>query len=97
MLSQRSVSCVVSRSRTDLFYTYIIRSKLDPNQTYIGFSSNLKQRLEYHNAGKCKHTSKFIPWEIIFYAAFKEKQKAIDFEKYLKSHSGKAFSHKRLI
>ncbi len=80
-----------------MFYTYIIRSKLNPAQTYVGYSSNLKQRLEYHNSGKCKHTSKFIPWEIEFYAAFKDKPKALDFEKYLKSHSGKAFASKRLL
>ncbi|MGC9364216.1 MAG: GIY-YIG nuclease family protein [Fidelibacterota bacterium] len=80
-----------------MFYTYIIRSKFDPIQTYIGYSSNLSQRVQYHNSGKCKHTAKYLPWELIFYAAFNTKKKAMDFEKYLKSHSGKAFASKRLL
>jgi putative endonuclease len=80
-----------------MFYTYIIRSKLDPHQTYIGYSANLKQRLTYHNSGKCKHTSKYIPWEIEFYAAFSSQKRAMDFEKYLKSHSGKVFASKQLL
>ena len=80
-----------------MYYTYIIKSKSNPNQTYIGYSANLKQRLDYHNSGKCTHTSKFIPWELEFYAAFKDQNKAMDFEKYLKSHSGKAFSNKQLL
>ena len=100
-ISQRRVSCVVPIHRyeawTIMFYVYILRSVNHHNQTYIGYSSDLKQRLQYHNSGKCKHTSKFIPWNIEFYCAFKVKSKALNFEKYLKSHSGKAFTNKRLI
>jgi len=33
----------------------------------------------------------------MFYAAFKAKEKAYEFEKYLKSSSGFAFRNKRLI
>jgi len=80
-----------------MYYTYIIRSTIFPEKTYIGYSENLKQRLQYHNEGRCKYTSHFKPWKLIFYAAFETKQKAMDFEKYLKSHSGKAFTSKRLI
>lgn len=82
---------------TDMFYTYIIRSKSFPEKTYIGYSTDLKKRLDYHNAGKCKYTANFVPWELVFYAAFKDKKKAMDFEKYLKSHSGKAFANKRFL
>jgi len=80
-----------------MFYTYIIRSKTFPEKTYIGYSADLKKRIDYHNAGKCKYTSNFTPWELVFYAAFKDKKKAMDFEKYLKSHSGKAFANKRFL
>jgi predicted GIY-YIG superfamily endonuclease len=48
-----------------------------------------------HNHGKSKHTSKFLPWELVWYSAFKDKYKALSFEKYLKSHSGRAFAKKR--
>jgi putative endonuclease len=38
----------------------------------------------------------FTPWELTTYLAFKERSRALEFEKYLKSHSGKAFADKRL-
>ena len=38
-----------------------------------------------------------MPWKLIFFLAFQDKQTALSFEAYLKSHSGKAFLHKRLI
>lgn len=77
-----------------MYYTYIIRSFPTPTQTYIGYTSNLKQRLEDHNSGKSLHTNKFKPWQLDFYCAFNNEEKAIKFEKYLKSHSGKAFTKK---
>jgi predicted GIY-YIG superfamily endonuclease len=80
-----------------MYYVYIIRSRSDPRQLYFGASEHLKDRLAGHNAGKSPHTAKFIPWELECYFAFPEKQQAYDFEKYLKSHSGRAFASKRLI
>jgi putative endonuclease len=65
-------------------------------QTYCGATENLKQRLQDHNAGKSKHTSKYLPWDLEFYCAFAEKSRAYEFEAYLKSHSGRAFLRKRL-
>jgi putative endonuclease len=56
----------------------------------------LKRRLPEHNAGKSTHTAKFKPWELVWYCAFPDKYKALAFEKYLKSHSGRAFAKKRL-
>jgi putative endonuclease len=72
------------------------RSLADPEQEYIGASEDLKQRMTDHNAGKSTHTAKFKPWELLWYCAFPDKHKALEFERYLKSHSGRAFSKKRL-
>ena len=80
-----------------MFYVYIIRSSAHPRQIYVGFTEDLKSRLQKHNRGDCTHTSKYLPWELQFYCAFNEKKKALDFELYLKTHSGKAFSSKRLL
>jgi hypothetical protein len=38
-----------------------------------------------------------LPWKLVYYSAFVDKQKAKDFELYLKSGSGKAFVYKRLV
>ena len=79
-----------------MWYVYIIRSVRFPEHEYTGATASLKQRLADHNAGKSPHTAKFTPWELLWYSAFPDKYKALDFEKYLKSHSGRAFASKRL-
>jgi predicted GIY-YIG superfamily endonuclease len=78
-------------------YVYIIRSIHFPDQKYTGASTDLKQRLSDHNSGKSTHTAKFSPWKLVWYCAFPDKYKALEFEKYLKSHSGRAFAKKRLV
>ena len=85
------------RKRLGLFYVYLLRSIGFPDQTYCGFTEDLKTRLKDHNAGKSKHTSKYIPWELISYHAFSDQRKAREFEHYLKTGSGRAFARKRLI
>ena len=80
-----------------MWYVYIIRSISLPDQEYIGATEDLKRRLPDHNAGKSAHTAKFKPWELVWYCAFPDKYKALKFEKYLKSHSGRAFAKKRLL
>jgi predicted GIY-YIG superfamily endonuclease len=79
-----------------VWYVYIIRSTTSSEHDYIGATANLRQRMAQHNAGKSTHTAKFIPWELVWYSAFPDKHKALEFEKYLKSHSGRAFAEKRL-
>ena len=80
-----------------MWYVYILQSITSETQEYTGATSDLKQRLADHNAGKSKHTAKFLPWKLVWYCAFPDKLPALAFEKYLKSHSGRAFAKKRLI
>jgi len=80
-----------------MHYVYILRSISHPDRTYVGSTGNLRKRLIAHNAGHSEHTSKYLPWKIEFYCAFSGKHKAEEFESYLKSHSGKAFTSKRLL
>jgi predicted GIY-YIG superfamily endonuclease len=77
-------------------YVYILQSVDFPAETYIGLTDDLRQRLAAHNAGQAKHTSKFKPWRLETYVAFSDDQKAVDFERYLKSSSGRAFAKNRL-
>lgn len=80
-----------------MWYLYILRSISSPEQEYIGAASYLRRRLADHNAGRSTHTAKFTPWTLLWYCAFPDKLKALEFERYLKSHSGRAFSRKRLL
>lgn len=78
-----------------MFYTYVL---LLSNSTYYsGYSSNLKQRLNEHNRGFVTTTKKFIPAQLVFYAAFLSKKRALEFERYLKTNSGFAFRNKHFI
>jgi len=78
-----------------MYYVYLLRSLQDPLKTYIGYTTNVEQRLETHNSGGSIHTSKYRPWELVMYMAFASREKAIDFEKYIKVGSGSAFAKKR--
>ena len=79
-----------------MYYVYLLRSVKYPEQTYIGFSTDLKKRFKAHNAGQSIHTAKYKPWQLVTYLAFDSEKKAREFEKYLKSHSGMAIASKRL-
>lgn len=79
-----------------MYYVYILKSSKS-GILYYGYTIDLKKRFSEHNSGKSKFTKGHIPWELVFYCAFLEKQKAKDFELYLKSGSGKAFTYKRLV
>jgi len=79
-----------------MFYTYRIESVGNPSRNYVGHTGDLKQRLMDHNRGHCPATRPDRPWRVVFYAAFEAEEKARDFERYLKTASGKAFGNKRL-
>jgi len=67
-----------------------------PERFYIGLTEDLRARLKKHNAGEVPYTSKFRPWKIKTAVDFKERERAAQFEIYLKSASGRAFAKKRL-
>ena len=79
-----------------MWYVYILKSQTSPDQEYTGATANLRQRFADHNAGKSRHTAKYRPWTLACYIALPDKYKALELEKYLKSHSGRAFAKKRL-
>lgn len=76
-------------------YVYILET-LDLAHFYVGITDDLRARLTKHNAGDVPHTSKFKPWRVKTYVAFSDERQAFEFEKYLKSGSGRAFAKKRL-
>jgi putative endonuclease len=80
-----------------MYFVYLLKSINFPEQTYVGFTTDIESRLRVHNAGGSPHTAKYKPWILQGYMAFLDKYKALEFEEYLKSHAGKAFANKRLI
>jgi putative endonuclease len=77
-------------------YVYILQSESAPETFYTGITEDLKSRLLKHNSGEVSHTSKHRPWRIKTTIAFTDNQRAQDFERYLKTASGRAFAKKRL-
>lgn len=79
-----------------MYYVYILYSR-SSNIFYYGSTLNVRKRLVEHNSGKMFSTKPHIPWVLVWYCGFTNKQLGIAFEKYLKSGSGKAFAYKRLV
>jgi len=77
-------------------YVYLIQSIPIPSQRYVGITSDLENCLTAHNEGRSPHTAKYKPWKLVTYVAFSNEEKALAFERYLKSGSGRAFAEKRL-
>ena len=77
-------------------YVYLLESINYPDQTYSGLTDDLKARFEVHSAGGSPHTATYKPWQLVTYLAFSDDAKAVAFERYLKSASGRAFAKKRL-
>lgn|SRR3989338_2534458 len=84
------------RTAMAMFYVYIIWSSKSSN-FYFGYTEDLKKRFTDHNDGKVFATKPYTPWNLVFYCAFDNIKLAKDFERYLKSGSGKAFAYKRLL
>ncbi len=81
-------------SLNSFYYVYILVSQTNATHHYTGLTKDLDTRLEAHNAGQVPHTAKYRPWRIETAVAFQSREKAADFETYLKSHSGRAFAKK---
>lgn len=79
-----------------MYYVYILQSLKDQSY-YTGLTTDIKARLKKHNAGEVAYTSTKRPFKLTWYCCFEDKEKALQFEKYLKSGSGFAFARKRLV
>jgi predicted GIY-YIG superfamily endonuclease len=76
------------------FYVYILTDVTTQTHHYVGYTTDLKERLARHNRGAVPHTAPLKPWKIQTAIAFDCEEKARAFETYLKSHSGRAFAKK---
>lgn len=63
---------------------------------YIGYTTDLKKRLEAHNHHRNASTAQRGPWKLIYAEAYLEKMDALGREKFLKSGSGHRFVKKQL-
>jgi len=71
---------------------YVLQSTTQPQRYYSGVTSNLELRLRAHNAGMSRHTASGRPWRLVVTIAFTDAARAAQFERSLKSGSGRAFA-----
>ena len=77
-----------------MYYVYSLKCK---DGYYIGCTDNLEERVDRHQKGQVPATMNRLPLALDFYVALSDKYKAFEFEKYLKSGSGRAFLKKHLV
>jgi putative endonuclease len=82
-------------SKIKMWFVYLL--KCSDGTYYTGCTIDLDERIKRHQKGENTYTRFRLPILLISYIAFSNKYKAFEFEKYLKSGSGKAFAKKRLI
>ena len=78
------------------YYIYILKSEKD-GANYVGYTSDLKERLAFHNAEKVQSTKNRLPMKLIYFEDCLNQQDATKREKYLKTAWGKRFIKSRLV
>jgi putative endonuclease len=79
-----------------MYWTYLLENQTDKSW-YIGYSSNLRQRLEAHQAGVGgQTTSRKQNWKLIYCEGYLSAQDAKGRERFLKSGAGRRFIKKQL-
>ncbi len=76
-------------------FTVYILEEIESKKWYIGYSTNLQQRIKDHNSHK-NISTKFGKWRLIYAEYYLHKLDALGREKFLKSGSGHRFLKKQL-
>jgi putative endonuclease len=64
-------------------FVYVLRSDANPSRHYVGVTSNIDNRLEWHNYGPSGYTVDHRPWSVVVVIEFPTEQEAVRFERYL--------------
>ena len=78
-----------------MFYVYVLISESDKN-FYIGYTGDLKRRIQEHNNGESRSTKYRRPLTLVYYEACLTQKDALHREKYLKSTYGHRYLNNRI-
>jgi putative endonuclease len=70
------------------YYSYVLRS-LKNGILYKGSTQDIEKRINTHNSGKVKFSSKYMPWELVLVEEFQTRSEAINREKWYKTGVGR--------
>ena len=73
-----------------MFFVYILKSKKD-NDLYLGCTKDLRERFKKHSLGLVPSTKSRLPFELVYYEAYRSKEDAFKREHNLKLRA-KAFA-----
>ena len=68
------------------FYVYMLKSKSIKPVTYVGYTNDLKKRINLHNSGKGAKFTRGRKWILLYKENFKSKKEAISREYYIKKN-----------
>ena len=70
------------------YFVYLIVSNLKKNKkfSYVGYTNNLKKRLNLHNTGKGAKFTRGKKWKLVYYEKYDSKSEAMSREYSLKKN-----------
>ena len=68
------------------YYVYMLKSIEEKAVTYVGYTSNIKKRIQLHNLGKGAKFTRGRKWKLIYREKFNSKKEAILREYYIKKN-----------
>ena len=68
------------------FYVYMLKSKSIKPVTYVGYTNDLKKRINLHNSGKGAKFTRGRKWILLYKEKYKKKKEAISREYYIKNN-----------
>ena len=70
------------------YFVYLIVSNLKNNKkiSYVGYTNNLKKRLNLHNSGKGAKFTRGKKWKLVYYKKYDSKTTAMKSEYKLKKN-----------
>ena len=75
------------------YYVYMLKTLSGfKKKTYIGYTINIKNRLNKHNISKGAKATKGYKWKIIYKKRFNSRSKAMSYEYFLKKDRKKRLS-----
>ena len=64
----------------------MLKSKSKKTVTYVGYTNNLKRRIDLHNNSKGAKFTKGRKWKLIYKETYRTKKEAISREYYIKNN-----------
>ena len=67
-----------------MFYVYMLKSKSIKPITYVGYTNNIRKRIDLHNSGKGAKFTRGNKWKLVYYEKYDSKSDAMKNEYRLK-------------